>query len=194
MHFLFLHYLAVWAPLGYFLIFIGLLLEGNFVLFTAAFLTHQKIFDFGDMLVIVISGALIGDILWYFLGWHFFWSRNGGDFFIVRWLEKLNKPFDGYLQFHPWRAFFVSKFVYGFHRSVLVRAGWLKIPFKDFLMADSIALVFWIIIVGGLGYGTGALSLFLKHYFKIAEFALLFGFVIFVLLAHFAAKRSQKIS
>ncbi|MBI2120422.1 MAG: hypothetical protein HYT94_02240 [Parcubacteria group bacterium] len=55
MHFqsLFLYYLTVWKPLGYVLASLGMVFEGDGVLFTVAFLTSEGFFDPGDMLLVV---------------------------------------------------------------------------------------------------------------------------------------------
>ena len=187
---IFLHYLTIYAPLGYLLIFVGLLLEGELVLFTAAFLTYRGVFDFGPMFLVVISSVLLGDLGWYFLGRKYL---NGSFSFLNRWVEKFAKPFDNHLRSRPSRTIFISKFAYGFHRSILVRSGSLKIPLKEFFKADIVASIFWIAIVGGLGYGTSSLFLFLRRYLKFAEVALFFGLILFFALSSFISRRSKKI-
>ncbi len=186
---LFLHYFTISAPLGYLLVFIGLLFEGEIVLFTAAFLIHQGVFDLGDMLLVVISAVLLGDTMWYFGGSYLHINFP----FLNHWLEKLGKPFDDHLKLHSLRTIFVSKFIYGFHRPILLRSGQLQIPFKEFFKADLIASFFWISIIGGLGYGTSTLFIFFKHYFRVAEVALLLGSIIFFYLLHLVSNRSKKI-
>lgn len=185
-----LHYLTIYAPLGYLLIFVGLLFEGEFILFTAAFLTHRGVFDFGDMFLVVISSVLIGDMGWYFLGRKYL---NGSFSFLNRWVEKFVKPFDDHLVSRPLRTILIVKFTYGFYRATLLRCGSLKISLKEFFKADLVASIFWIAIVGGLGYGTSSLFLFLRHYLKFAEVALFFGLILFFALSSFISRRSKRI-
>lgn len=71
-----LHYLTLWRPLGYLLTFLGLLFEGEAVIFTAAFLTHRGFFDGGDIFFVIIAGVITGDILWYLAGCVFLDGRH----------------------------------------------------------------------------------------------------------------------
>lgn len=188
MHSLVIHTLIFYRPIGYFLIFIGLLIEGEFVLFTAAFLTHQGAFDIGDMFIVAVSGVLLGDILWYFAGT----LLNGKKYWWQKWFNRLAKPFDRHLAENPFRIIFISKFTYGLHRAILIKAGMLKIARGEFLKADAASAFLWIVIVGGLGYGASASFLPVSHYLRLAEVGLALGLVGFFLILHFASRYLQK--
>lgn len=180
---LFIHYLTISKPLGYLLVFLGMTVEGDAVLFTAAFLTHQKIFDLGDMLLVVLSGTLIGDILWYYLGLKL---NNSLRFAFLRaWMDKISKPFDFQLHKRPFKTIFASKFLYGLHHAILMRTGNLKLPINKFLRIDAAAIVFWVMLVGSLGYVSSVSFSFFKHFLKFAEIMLAIGFLAFLLLIHF---------
>lgn len=180
---LFLHYLTISKTLGYTLVFMGMMIEGDALLFTAAFLTHQQNFDLGDMLLIVLSGTFIGDLVWYYLGLKL---NNSQRFTFLRaWMDKISKPFDYQLHQRPFKTIFISKFLYGLHHAILMRAGNLKLPIKKFMQIDAAAVVFWIMIVGGLGYLSSVSFSFFKHLLKFAEFTLVIGFLILVTLTHF---------
>ncbi|MFQ5851619.1 MAG: hypothetical protein ACE5JU_13680 [Candidatus Binatia bacterium] len=47
---------------------------------------------------------------------------------------------------------FISNFAYGFHPLVLIRAGLLRLPLGKLAKADLISTLFWIFIVGSLGF------------------------------------------
>lgn len=180
---LFMHYLTISRIFGYLLVFLGMIVEGDAVLFTAAFLTHQRNFDFGDMLLIVFGGTLIGDILWYYFG---FKLNNLQKFIFLRiWMDKISKPFDPQLHKRPLRTIFISKFLYGLHHIILMRAGNLKLPMKKYLQIDVVAIVFWVTIVGGLGYLSGISFSFLKRYLQFAEIMLVIVFLTLITLSHF---------
>lgn len=101
------------------------------------------------------------------------------------WIDRLAKPFDQHLSLNPPRTIFISKFIYGLHRTIILRSGMLKIPLSKFLKADVPAAILWIGIVGGVGYATGISSLLFKRYLPIAEIVLflgLVGFLVFVRL------------
>ncbi len=62
------HYLGFWLPVGYLVVFLAMMVEGDAALFAAAFLTHQGFFNLGVIIVVVFLGVLIGDLGWYWLG------------------------------------------------------------------------------------------------------------------------------
>lgn len=188
MHSLILYYIALWKPLGYAVIFAGLFIEGDIVLFIAAFLTHQGVFDLGDMAIIAFSGTFLGDIFWYFLGYYI----NGRFEKVSKWIDKITKPFDEHMLSRSFHTILISKFTFSLNRAILFRAGSLGVPLKDFLKADLAAIGLWMVAVGGFGYFTSASLVLVRHYLRIAEFALLLGLAIFLLVFHLISRRSKK--
>lgn len=178
-HQLLLAPLAAWRPLGYVAVFAGMVFEGDAVLFTAAFLTHQQLFDFGDMALVVLTGVFVGDLLWYQAG---VWLLRTPTLAPLRfWLERLTARFDRHLLQRLWRTLFVSKFAYGLHHPILMRAGAIGIPPRRFFWSDVPATLLWVAIVGGLGYGTSA-SVTAFHRLRIVERVLGVGLVLFFLI------------
>lgn len=182
------HYLLLWRPLGYILVFIGMIFEGDVFLFTAAFLTHQGFFDARVMFLASFSGVFFGDMFWYLIGVRF----NGSSHFLNRWVHKLTKPFDKHLLENPLRAIFFSKFAYGIHHALLIRAGALGIKIRDFLKADIPATLIWMSIVGGLGYVSSASFGTMKHYLRFTEFVFFSALIILFVLEYTARKISKK--
>ena len=62
------HYLIAHQIFGYAIIFFGMMIEGDILLFTAGSLTHQGYFDIGVALILVFLGTIIGNNIWYVLG------------------------------------------------------------------------------------------------------------------------------
>ena len=183
-----LHYLTIWKPLGYSLMFLGMLIEGEIVLFTVAFLTHQRFFDFGDAALTVMVGVFVGDILWYHLGSHL----NHHFKFIRKWMEKFSTQLDSHLVKNSFRTIFLSKFAYGLNKATMLRAGSLQIPFKKFLQADLVSSLAWIAVIGTLGYVSSASLLLLKHYLRFAEIGLAAALLLFLILNHYLTRLSEK--
>lgn len=171
------HYLVFWRPLGYLIIFLGMILEGETLLFITGFLTHGKLFDIGDVLLIAMSGVLIGDLFWYWLG-----KILDPASFLARRLEKIAVHFDRHLMARPFRTIFISKFAYGLNHALLLRAGALRIRTGDFIVSDFPAAILWVLAVGGLGYFSSASFFLVRHYLRFAELALLLGLIIFILI------------
>lgn len=183
----FLTYFDV-SPWGYALVFLGMILEGDAVLFTAAFLAEEGIFNPFVMAVVVFAGVITGDFCWYSLGrW-----LGSSSVRVQKWIQKIPQSLDAKLHARPLRTILISKFTYGFHHAVLLRVGASKLRRADFVRYDIIAALVWMAIVGGLGYFSGASFSLIKHYLKTAELGLLFILIIFFVVWHFIINRSRE--
>ncbi len=184
------HYLIAHQILGYAIIFFGMMIEGDILLFTAGFLTHQGYFDIGIALILVFLGTIVGDNIWYVLGELL--SEKKLFLKVKKFIEKATGPFDEHLRNRPIRTIFISKFTYGLGKSILLKAGATKISFGKFIKADLVATFMWIFLVGGLGYLSSASFLAVRHYLKYTEITLLLGIAIFILISHVVTKISKK--
>lgn len=191
MHSILFSYLTHWRSAGYALIFIGMLVEGDILIFSAFFLAHQGFFDLGDLGIFVVTGALLGDSLWYLLGRFIdnHVSNNSRMSFVTRCIARIAMPLDSHLRDHPYRTVFISKFTYGLHHALLTRLGMQRFPWKKFIHIDVIATLPWILAVGGLGYFSGAAFLASKRYLRFAEAGLLFSLIFFLVVEHFVTKK-----
>lgn len=185
---MFLHYLTEYQTLAYWVIFFGMMIEGDILLFTIGFLVHRGYFNIDIVLLTVLSGVIIGDNIWYGLGE----LMDGKDNFFTRFIKRVAEPFDDHLKKRTVRTIFISKFAYGLHRPTLLRAGMLKLPFKKFIEGDIIASIFWIFLVGGLGYLSSASFILMRHYLRYTELTLLFGLIFFILISHLLRHISKK--
>lgn len=183
-----LHYLTDYQILAYWIIFIGMMIEGDILLFTVGFLTYQGYFDIGVVLLTVFSGVIIGDNIWYVLGEF----MDEKDNFFTRFIKRATESFDDHLKNHTVRTIFISKFAYGLYRPILLRAGSLRLSFKQFIEGDIAASVIWIFIIGGLGYLGSASFFLIKHYLRYTEVSLFFGLILFILISHIFRHISKK--
>lgn len=182
------HYLTTWRILGYGVVFLGMLIEGDAILFTAAFLVRQGFFDIGDMAVVILGGVLLGDSLWYWLGK---WLTTSTNFFVRR-LHRITAPFDGHIHSRPLRTIFASKFAYGLHHAILMRVGFLGVEWKEFMKVDMLATIGWVIAVGGLGYFSGVAFTGARQYLRITEIGVLVALVLFFALEYFVTQRVRE--
>ena len=183
-----LHYLTEYQTLAYWIIFFGMMIEGDIFLFTAGFLTYQGYFDIGIAFFLLFLGAIMGDNIWYVIGESAAIKNN----FFARFINRVTKHFDEHLKKHPARVIFVSKFAYGLHRPIILKAGAERLPFKKFIEADIITTIVWIFLIGGLGYLSSASFLLIKRYLRYTELTLFLGIAIFILISHFITKISKK--
>ncbi len=185
---LILSYLNYWEPLGYIIVFLGMMFEGDTFLFIASFLAHEGAFQIFPLFITALWGMILGDNLWYSLGF----KLQNSDSWLVRWAEKVSGPFDEHLKNNPLRTIFIAKFTYGMNRAIILRAGTLKIKWQDLEKSDILATISWMFIVGGLGYFSSASFVYVKHYLRYGEIALLLGLIIFFGLEYLITKRTRK--
>ena len=184
------HYISIWEPLGYILIFLGMMFEGDTVLFVAIFLAHQGYLSFLPTILAALWGMILGDNLWYTLGTK---MRFGQKFPIAtRWAEQLAKPFDDHLRQNPFRTIFLAKFTYGFNRAIITRAGMLNLKWKKLEESDILATLLWMAIVGTIAYFSSASLSYLKDYIKYGEVALAIGIIFFIIFEKIISAQSRK--
>ena len=176
--------------MGYALAFLGMMIEGDLVLFTSGFLTHRGFFDPGVMFVILNVGVFSGDLLWYELG-----RRLRHNVWFIAWAERVARPFDDHLKHRTLRTIFFSKFAYGVHHAILVRAGTLHLKLTKFIEDDFVSNLAWIIIVGGMGYFSSASFNSLahtNHSFHYLQLSFLAALVIFFIIWHYISAGSKR--
>ncbi len=178
-HSVFLAYNSQWHLYGYIILAFGIFIEGDAVLYTAGFLAHRGVFDPSLTFFWLLAGATLGDIAWYELGAYL----EPKDNTVVRWLKKATNPFGPYLINHPKKSLFISKFLYGVNHAILCKAGAMQTPLQTFIRNDLPANLFWIIIIGGLGYASSAGLLHMRHPVRTAEVGLLVGILTIMLIS-----------
>ncbi len=184
----FLKFLLGASWIGYTSAFIGMIFEGDIVLFTMAFFTREGFFNPLLMFITVFAGVIIGDILWYKLGKRLASSGK----LLHKFFINLTEASDRHLLERPFHTIFVSKFAYGIHHLILMRAGAINVPLNRFIRDDMRASLVWILIVGSLGYFSSYSFEFVKHSLKFAEIILLISVVFFVLAERFILRQFKK--
>ncbi|MFA6552755.1 MAG: bifunctional DedA family/phosphatase PAP2 family protein [Candidatus Paceibacterota bacterium] len=134
------------------LAFVGNLLPGSIIAIFAGFLVSQGIFDFGDLIWFVAIGAILGDVLSYYLGTKgtkFFKDEN--KFLKLSHLEKGKEFFKR----HGNKSIFLGRFI-GFIRPVTpFIAGLSRMDKKAFIFWDIISGFAWALVHIGIGYFFG---------------------------------------
>ncbi len=159
MEFFLLDTVILYPVLAYAVLFFGMFVEGDIILFTAGYLANFGLFTFGNVLGISIVGMLVGDCCWYALG-----TARVLPLWIRRALQRIAAPLDDMLAYRTTRMLLIAKFSYGIHRLILLRAGQNRIGFRRFMERDIFATVLWAVIVASLGYASSySLSHIPKH-------------------------------
>lgn len=191
MHSALLDTLSLSPGIAYALIFLLMTFEGDIVVFTSFFLLHQGVLGWYGTLGAIVAGFFLGDVLWFLLG------RKPDEHSplinrIHAFAERATSRFDEHLETRTFRTIFFSKFAYGLHHVLLLRAGMRNIPFKKFLWCDVRASLVWIAIVGGLGYLGGASFALVRQRLQIVELAIL-AFIVFLVCEKAIAYTMKKL-
>ncbi len=180
----FFHYLTLWRPLGYGLVFGGMLIEGDVFILATMALMRFGYFDLLDLVFFVAAGTLVGDSLWFTLGSRFAQSKNRFIVWLLRHVRRI--PINTERNFF-WKLL-MSKFMYGTHRPFLVSLGSSGMPFRYFIARELPAAAIWITVLSGLGYAFAEALSSVRHAVRYLELSILLLFVVFMVL-HLLEKR-----
>lgn len=184
-----LQILILSPAIAYTIVAVGMFIEGDIVLFSAAFVASLGYLDIGNLAMVVFISMIFGDAIWYTFGKGI---RSATGNWLNKRVSKITAPFDAHIKERPFHTIFLSKFAYGFHHAILLRAGSLKIPYPDLLRADIIATFVWMIIVGGLGYASGSWLPRGEQYLREAGVILLAGIIIFIIVEQIIVRQTKK--
>lgn len=158
-------------------IFVGMLFEGDLLLFGVTFLALTGKLAWWLALPLAIAGALLGDLLWYALGTCISPESRYG-----KTLRAITRIMDGRIERHPRRMLFLSKITYGLHRPIQLRFGMERFPVKRYFLLDLPATAFWFAAICTLAVVAHITLLPVLHYLRMAEVLLLalLGFFVFL--------------
>lgn len=147
------------ARYGYWAVFLGVMAEnvgipvpGETVLLFAGFLAFHGKLQLWPAILIAMTGAAIGSILGYGLGWY------GGTPLVNRLLRRfhwLAKRYDNsqvMFRRHAHWAVFASRFITGLRIFAGILAGVLRMPFSTFVLFSFSGAVCWAIVIGYVGF------------------------------------------
>lgn len=163
--------------LGYALIFFGMTFEGDMSLLATAALVRFHYFDPIDMLLVVCSGALFGDTLWFYLGRHF---ANPNTRF-AQWVKRHIKRMPVDVHNGLFHKLLVSKFMYGTHHPFLFSLGAQHVSYGKFFRHQIPAVCVWVSILGSIGFIFADALAHVRHTIKYIEVILLIIVVSYLL-------------
>lgn len=190
-HTLFLASLTAAPWIAYSLLFAGMIIEGDLLIFTAGFLVQRGILHPLDTFWAIFLGTLCGDTLWFLLG-RMDTTRNKVLSWLGRMTDIAGHRIDDHVKERTFRTLLITKFIYGAHHFTLVRAGRLGVGLRKFLRADAAGSVIWIGIIGLLGYLTSASFIHLKIRLRFLELTLLFAVLCYFFVSELVSRFLKK--
>ncbi len=134
--------------LGLIAVFLGVILEGEFLFLTGIMFAKTGHLDFASVLVAGYLGALTHDWIFFTLG-----KTQGKAFFDKR--PNLNKRLNKVLvPFHKneWIFFLSYRFLIGFRMILIILFGISDVSIRKFFLVSAFGGLLWIAIYGGIGY------------------------------------------
>ena len=178
---------------GYAFVFLGTILEGEFVLLSAAFLSYLGVLNFWLVLIIGFLGAVIGDNIWYWIG------RKQGTGFLNKYgkyllltsvrMEKLKLLF---LK-HSMKTIFLSRFLFGTRIGSALFAGAMGMPKAQFRKANITGGAVWAVLTTSIGYIFGSSFIVLREYLHRSQTVLLIllGIIIIIYVLQIILERLE---
>lgn len=164
---------------GYIVIFLGTLVEGETILVSGGFASHQGYLQLRWVILVAFLGGLSGDFLFFYLGrWH-------GHLILTRhpiWYARVQKVFKLLERYHT-ILILLMRFLYGLRMITPFALGMSRISTSRFLVLNTLGALIWAIVGGTAGYLFGKVleSMMgdLRHY----EQAILAAIILLGLLA-----------
>ena len=136
--------------LSYIFLLLGALIEGEFILITSGILAHLGALPLLNVFVVATTGAMIKPFVGYWFGGIILKYFPNSRF--LHFLEKRIVAILPRIKTQPFWSVFISKFVYGVNHLTLIFAGFLKLPFKKFIIAEFTSTIIWLTGLISLGY------------------------------------------
>ena len=155
---LFFQHLILWVEASkYFLLFVGAIFEGPVLMMTSGFLFRLGEFHFWPMYLALLSGDLLADVGWYFIGYY------GASPIALRITKVFGVTPDIIhkieLRFrqHQTKILFISKVTmgFGFALATLMVAGIFKVPLKRYILINFLGGLIWTLFLLVVGYFLG---------------------------------------
>lgn len=175
-------------PVLYALLFVGMMIEGEAILFTAILLVSRHVLDPVMVVITSLSGLFIGDFLWYFVGLRLLprFPRLG------KAVNRITRSFNRLLQHKPFRLIFVSKFIYGIHHAVLIKAGSMGMKLRQYAKLIIVVDLLWYTIIITAGSLFSQSIGHFKHYLKYTEILFLLAVVVFIVIEQTISNLSER--
>ncbi|MBS0454897.1 MAG: DedA family protein [Proteobacteria bacterium] len=133
---------------GYLAVLGGSLLEGETVLVLAGFAAHQGHLSLPLVIVIAFFGGMIGDQIFFFVGWRYGAALLRRMPFLATRAERVNRAL---VRHQAWLIIGV-RFMYGLRIVGPIVIGMSDVRARHFLRFNMIGAAIWAVLVAGAGY------------------------------------------
>jgi len=143
--------ISLLKDVGYPFLFMWSILEGEVGLMLAGWLSTQHVFEISKVLILGISGALIGDFIVFMIGRLY---RTKAQIWLDKNQEKKEKINIWIEKYGDFLIIF-ERFIYGTHIPLLLTFGVSQYNFKKWFLLDILGVCLWAISFISIGYFFG---------------------------------------
>jgi membrane protein DedA with SNARE-associated domain len=183
--------IALLKNYGYWIVFLGSLVEGESIILPASALASQGYLNVYKIGFIAFFTTLFVDQLLFVVG------HKYGDK-IFKKFPSLQKPADKAFYFlHKYNKLFILsfRFIYGIRTLSPVVIGAAKVPYSVYVPLNFIAAIIWTVVSVGGGYLLGDLMMDMMHKFQVGQkyfFGGIFIIGLLFIVAPYVKKRLSK--
>jgi len=183
--------------LSYLIIFLGMFVEADLFFLTATIFADQGHLNWGVLIGVGFVGAILGDMLWYYIGRYSRETRLGA--WILRRFRRYDKWLDANFMTRYAKLVFFAKFIYYINRLFPFLAGWHEMEPRRFYKIHFLAGTSWLATMIVIGFGLDGLVNLVgpKWILERIWILVIFIFIVFILGDHllkkfFLAKKLEK--
>ena len=161
---------------GLWVVFIGMIVEGTAVIILSGVLCHMGLLPCELTLIVAISGAIVGDQMWFYIGHNYAQKFISKFQKIEKKIEKVRKK----VQSKADILALTSRFIYGGAIAFPFVLGMHNYSHKKFTILDAIGVSFASIVGLSIGYFLSSSFQKVLGYINHFEYMILFVFILFV--------------
>jgi len=180
------HFVEIHSIIVYFVIFFGVLLEGEIVVIFAGIFSYLGSLNIFVALLAVILGGITKSFLGYTFGAYL--RKQHADKLFLAKMERRITYFLPRFSERPFWSIFVSRFfILGIGWFTLIYSGFKEIPVKTYIKAEGYSLAIWSVGVIALGHFFGYTALSINHDVRNFLLVILICFILFFILEKIVA-------
>ncbi|MEK7088516.1 MAG: VTT domain-containing protein [Patescibacteria group bacterium] len=135
-------------------LFFGFFLPGDTLLFTAGLLASQGYFNIALLILLIVSGAVLGDQIGYFFGKKFgpkIFNRDESLFFKKKYITEA----ENFYKKHGKKTIILARFLPVIRTFIPILAGVGKMHYRTFVTYNIMGGLFWGVSITLSGYFLG---------------------------------------
>lgn len=165
--------------IAYFLIFLGLIFEGEVVIITTGVLCYLGALDFWISLSFILAGGMVKTFGGYYFGDFLYRKYKQHTFF--KFLEGRVSYFMPRFKQKPFWSIFISKFITGINYLIIIFSGYNKINLKTYLKAEILSTIIWAPLLLSLGFFFSQIAITVSKEISRFSFIILLLLIVFLL-------------